>query len=267
MQDKTIFMTGGAGFIGSTLIGRLIEQNRVVVFDNLSRNALAGLPYSSHPNLKLVVGDVTDAAALRAAMIEADPHIVVHMAAIAGIDTVIKSPTTTMRVNLLGLRQLTEGLWAKLDTKGQVVNIASIAGNNWRKRRAALADLLATPDFASGLAWWQANGTKTGVDAYTFSKEAVVFYTMQLAGRGLDRGIRVNDIGPGPIDTPIFPDFERDVGRDMMNKYIGMVGRVGQPDDIADALVVLAEGQMGWLNGQHIVVDGGLTAAFSAGWK
>jgi UDP-glucose 4-epimerase len=102
LEDKTIFMTGGAGFIGSTLIGRLIEHNRVVVFDNLSRNALAGLSYSSHPNLKLVVCDVTDAAALRAAMLEADPHIVVHMAAIAGIDTVIKSPTTTMRVNLMG---------------------------------------------------------------------------------------------------------------------------------------------------------------------
>jgi UDP-glucose 4-epimerase len=101
-QDRTIFMTGGAGFIGSTLIGRLIENNRIVVFDNLSRNALAGLPYASDPNLTIVVGDVTDAAALRAAMIEADPHIVVHMAAIAGIDTVIKSPTTTMRVNLMG---------------------------------------------------------------------------------------------------------------------------------------------------------------------
>ncbi|MGH9826090.1 MAG: NAD-dependent epimerase/dehydratase family protein [Blastocatellia bacterium] len=102
LRDKTIFMTGGAGFIGSTLIGRLIKHNRVVVFDNLSRNSLAGRAYESHSNLALVVGDVTDADALRAAMIEADPHIVVHMAAIAGIETVIKSPTTTMRVNLLG---------------------------------------------------------------------------------------------------------------------------------------------------------------------
>jgi UDP-glucose 4-epimerase len=102
LQDKTIFLTGGAGFIGSTLIGRLIENNHVIVFDNLSRNALAGLPYASHKNLSILVGDVTDAEALQASMIEADPHIVVHMAAIAGIDTVIKSPTTTMRVNLMG---------------------------------------------------------------------------------------------------------------------------------------------------------------------
>jgi len=102
LQDKTIFMTGGAGFIGSTLIGRLIENNRIVVFDNLSRNALCSLPYASHPNLKIVKGDVTDAPALRAATLEADPNIVVHMAAIAGIDTVMKSPTNTMRVNLMG---------------------------------------------------------------------------------------------------------------------------------------------------------------------
>jgi UDP-glucose 4-epimerase len=102
LRDKTIFMTGGAGFIGSTLIGRLIDNNDVVVFDNLSRNALAGLPYESHPNLTLVVGDVTDHGALLETMTEADPHVVVHMAAIAGIDTVIKSPTTTMRVNLMG---------------------------------------------------------------------------------------------------------------------------------------------------------------------
>jgi NAD(P)-dependent dehydrogenase (short-subunit alcohol dehydrogenase family) len=56
-------------------------------------------------------------------------------------------------------------------------------------------------------------------------------------------------------------------GRDRMQSYISMVGRVGKPDDIAEAIVVLAEGEIGWLNGQHIVVDGGLTAGFSAGWK
>ena len=127
--------------------------------------------------------------------------------------------------------------------------------------------VLSTSDFAAGLAWWQANGASLGTDAYTFSKEAVVVYTMQLAGRGLSRGIRVNDVGPGPVDTPILPDFEHMTGRQMMQTYISTVGRLGRPDDIAEALVVLAEGQIGWLNGQHLVVDGGLTAGFSAGWN
>ena len=38
--DKKVFLTGGAGFIGSTLIGSLIERNRIRVFDNLARNTL-----------------------------------------------------------------------------------------------------------------------------------------------------------------------------------------------------------------------------------
>src|SRR5215813_13416518 len=77
LEDRTIFMTGGAGFIGSTLIGRLIERNHIVVFDNLSRNALAKLPYASHPILKVVAGDVTDGPTLHDEMVKADPHVVV----------------------------------------------------------------------------------------------------------------------------------------------------------------------------------------------
>lgn len=102
LKDKTIFLTGGAGFIGATLTGRLHEANRIVIFDNFSRDSLTGRAWASHPNVKVIRGDVTDAADIGRAMQEAQPHIVVHLAAIAGIDTVIKSPTTTMRVNLVG---------------------------------------------------------------------------------------------------------------------------------------------------------------------
>ncbi len=102
LKDKTIFLTGGAGFIGATLTGRLHEDNRIVIFDNFSRDSLSGRPWASHPNVSVIRGDVTDAADIRRAMSEAQPNVVVHLAAIAGIDTVIKSPTTTMRVNLVG---------------------------------------------------------------------------------------------------------------------------------------------------------------------
>ena len=46
IKGKRLFLTGGAGFIGSSLIGRLIEANEVVVFDNLSRNSLSGRAYA-----------------------------------------------------------------------------------------------------------------------------------------------------------------------------------------------------------------------------
>jgi UDP-glucose 4-epimerase len=102
LKDKTIFLTGGAGFIGATLTGRLHEANRIVIFDNFSRDSLTGRAWASHPNVRVVRGDVTNAAEVNGAMQEAKPDVVVHLAAIAGIDTVIKSPTTTMRVNLVG---------------------------------------------------------------------------------------------------------------------------------------------------------------------
>ena len=92
-------------------------------------------------------------------------------------------------------------------------------------------------------------------------------YTMMLAGQGRARDIAVNDVGPGPVETPILPAFTEDAGEEMMRQMIDMTGRAAQPDDIGEALVVLAERQIAWLNGQHIIVDGGMTAGFSSGWK
>jgi UDP-glucose 4-epimerase len=100
IEGQTIFITGGAGFIGSTLAGRLVESNRIVIFDNLSRDSLKDRPFRSHRNLRLVQGDVLNAEDVAKAMQGAT--MVVHCAAIAGIDTVIKRPVTTMRVNMVG---------------------------------------------------------------------------------------------------------------------------------------------------------------------
>lgn len=106
ISNKTIFITGGAGFIGSTLAGRLIEDNRIVVYDNLSRDSLKDKLFRNHPNLKLIEGDILDFVTLRQAMQGSD--IIVHCAAIAGVDTVIKSPVTTMRVNMIGSANVLE---------------------------------------------------------------------------------------------------------------------------------------------------------------
>jgi len=256
-REHAFIVTGAASGIGHATAVRLTGRgHRVFALDIKTPTAKV----AAHHNC-----DLSDPASIDAALsrIEEPVSALLNIAGVPGTVGAEK----TVRVNLLGLRHLTEGLWNRIADGGRIVNVASIAGNNWRKRRPALAALLATSDFAAGLAWWQANGAAVGTDAYTFSKEAVVVYTMQLAGRGLARGIRVNDVGPGPVDTPILSDFEQMTGREMMQSYISMVGRLGKPDDIAEAIVILAEGGIGWLNGQHIVVDGGLTAGFSAGWK
>src|SRR5439155_2457032 len=92
--------------IGSTLIGRIVEENEIVVYDDLSRNALETKPYRDHPNLKVVRGDILDAEALARAMVGAD--VIVHCAAIAGVDTVLKSPVRTMQVNMVGSANVLE---------------------------------------------------------------------------------------------------------------------------------------------------------------
>ena len=100
IKGKKICITGGAGFIGSTLASRLVDQNDILLFDNLTRNTLQHTSLSQRENVKLVQGDILDYDATRRAMEGA--QIVVHAAAIAGIDTVIKSPVRTMEVNMIG---------------------------------------------------------------------------------------------------------------------------------------------------------------------
>ena len=100
ITNKTIFITGGAGFIANTLIKHYINENRIVVYDNFHRDTLSNSEIFKHPNLSIVKGDVLDLAHLTTSMKGAD--IVVHAAGIAGIDTVIKNPVRTMQVNMIG---------------------------------------------------------------------------------------------------------------------------------------------------------------------
>lgn len=106
IENKQIFITGGAGFIGSALAGRLVEHNRVIVFDNFSRDSMKDKLFKDHPHLTLVHGDVLDSASLEKSMRGSD--IVVHCAAIAGIETVVRKPVNTMRVNMIGSANVLE---------------------------------------------------------------------------------------------------------------------------------------------------------------
>ena len=123
LAGKRIVITGGAGFIGTTLARRLVDDNEVVAMDNLHRDALSGTDLAGHPNFRFVHGDVLDADAFRE-LARGATHIV-HAAAIAGVDTVLESPVRTMRVNLIGTYNALEAGLATVDTLERLIEFST----------------------------------------------------------------------------------------------------------------------------------------------
>lgn len=122
IQGETILLTGGAGFIGSTLAGVLVEHNRVRVLDTLDRNALARHPASGHPNIDFIRGDVTNPADVEAAVEGVDR--IVHLASVAGVGTVLNNPVRTMRVAYEGTLNILEAA-RKRETIRRVVTLST----------------------------------------------------------------------------------------------------------------------------------------------
>jgi UDP-glucose 4-epimerase len=158
LKGKRIVMTGGAGFIGTTLARRLVAENEIVALDNLHRDALSGSELAAHPNFTFHEGDVLDAELLRS-VAKGATHLV-HTAGIAGVDTVLESPVRTMRVNVIGTYNALEAALATIDSlerfldfstsevfgayafnvrEGQVSTIGSVGEARWTYAVSKLA--------------------------------------------------------------------------------------------------------------------------------
>jgi nucleoside-diphosphate-sugar epimerase len=123
LTGKRIFITGGAGFIGTTLAQRLVALNDVIAVDNLHRDALSGTPLAEHERFTFHEADVLDAEAV-GELARGATHIV-HCAGIAGVDTVLESPVRTMRVNVIGTYNVLEAAAATLDTLERFVDFST----------------------------------------------------------------------------------------------------------------------------------------------
>jgi NAD(P)-dependent dehydrogenase (short-subunit alcohol dehydrogenase family) len=168
-----------------------------------------------------------------------------------------------LAVNALAVRQLTESFVDRLRPGGTVTIVSSTAGFGWPARLDVISDLLFTDSFDEGAAWFKAHPQQG--NAYNFSKEVSTVYTMSMSLPMAQRGLRINAVLPGPVETPILRDFEDSMGKENLDGLKALLGRHATPDDIADAILFLAADQSRWINGHALVVDGGATGAVLTG--
>lgn len=134
----------------------------------------------------------------------------------------------TMAINLRGAMLCAREAARHMDERGRIVNIASING------------LLSEPGFA----------------AYSASKAGIISLTKSLAVDLAQRGIMANCIAPGWIETPMTAAYVGGISREAMLR-VNLLGRAGQPEEIAEVAAFLARPDVTFLTGQTLFVDGG----------
>ncbi len=109
IKNKCVLITGGAGFIGSTLAERLAKDNRVLLVDRFFENQpVAFTSLGANPNVTMISADILEGAVVNDLAMEAD--IVIHAAAIVGVGRVCSYPRETLETNFIGTSRILKAL-------------------------------------------------------------------------------------------------------------------------------------------------------------
>lgn len=250
----TVVVTGAASGIGDAVARRFGEAGASVISLDIKTPSAN---VERHLETDLASPASIDAAV---ASIDRPLNAVINVAGVPGT----APDERVFAVNFLGLRHLTNALLPHLVEGGAVVNVASTAGFEWPARLPQIQEVIATTSFEGGRAWFSEH-QPDDVAAYHFSKEVVTVWTMSEALNAAQRGLRINAVSPGPVETPILGDFEESMGKELLDGVREMVGRHGRPQDIAPLVVFLASPAAGWVNGHNLVADGGALGAVVSG--
>jgi NAD(P)-dependent dehydrogenase (short-subunit alcohol dehydrogenase family) len=251
--NKRYVVTGAASGIGDATARQLIDAGAEVI--SLDRNTPSAA-VAAHVEVDLSNPRSIDAALEH---IVGDVDGLMNIAGIPGT----APADLVLAVNSLAMRHLTEAMLERLRPGGTITIVSSTAGFGWPERLEAIRDLLATDTFEEGVAWFKANPQQG--NAYNFSKEVTTVYAMSMGLALAQMGFRINAVLPGPVETPILVDFEESMGKDTLDGVKELLGRHASPADIANAVLFLASDEARWINGQALVVDGGITGAVATG--
>jgi NAD(P)-dependent dehydrogenase (short-subunit alcohol dehydrogenase family) len=252
---KTIVITGVSSGIGACTAELASHLGADIVGIDIRPPVL---PMSS-----FIEADISSAAAIDELATKLPKRIdaLCNVAGVSGTLGAVK----TLAVNFYGLRALSEAVAPRIRDGGCVVNVASIAGYGWRQnleRTKGLVGAQGFPDVGTLVAEF---GIKDA-ESYPVSKEALLLWTFRAAHQDIfkSRGIRVNAVSPGPVETPILREFRAVLGNQRVDSDIERVGRAGTSSDIAPVIAFLCSDGARWINGANLPVDGGLEASINA---
>ena len=188
-------------------------------------------------------------------LVEALPKGANGLANIAGVPPTAP-PELVIRVNLVGLKYFTTKIIDDLADGASIVNLASLAGAGWQNavdqiKDAADLDFDQVKDFVAKYKIAETQGR-----SYFFAKEALVVWTMQNRWTQRDRGLRMNSVSPGAVETPILQDFLDTLGK-KAEESRKVMDRFATPQDIAPVAAFLLSDMTSWIRGTNIPVDGG----------
>jgi NAD(P)-dependent dehydrogenase (short-subunit alcohol dehydrogenase family) len=248
LSGKRAIITGAASGIGRASAVLFAEQGASVVIADLNEHGLAETAAAiGGQNVTAVAGDAADPAHVASLVEQCQskygvPDIFFANAGIAGLpvgllDESLEDWERTLRVNLIGpylaIRTVAPVMAAA--KKGSIILTASVAG------------------LRSG----------AGPSAYSASKAGVISLSQTAAVQLAPSGIRVNAICPGLIQTgmtqPLF-DYAKAMGKEQRIGKHNPMQRAAQPSEVAALALFLASDESSYVTGQHIAVDGGITA-------
>jgi NAD(P)-dependent dehydrogenase (short-subunit alcohol dehydrogenase family) len=174
------------------------------------------------------------------------------------------SPLDVMRVNYAGTRRVAEKSMAYMSAGSSIASISSTGGLGWSRNMPKLMELIGAGDFDNAVAWCEAN-LDTVREGYSFSKEAIIVWTLTTACQSIKKGIRINCTLPSPTQTPMMKDFLAASGKDVIDAATQPSGQYSTPEQQAQGLIYLNSDLASFVNGVFLPVDGGFIGGVMTG--